>query len=235
MSKCLYCLKSDGGFTSVEHTIPHGLGNDDIILGKGVVCDRCNNGMLSDLDEILLDFDPIKYFRSFYGVQSRSGKHIVYKSSAFNMQHTSPDHILVNADRAGKNLVTRPDGFTMNMKSSKRMTAPYLKQLARALYKIGLGLVYKDLGKEIAYSPRFDEVRKIILGEQDFKGYLVFVKKPELEKTATVLHWDRVINGNPVSFFRFYYYGVDIFYEIEQRILELPPEFPADQVNLLRF
>lgn len=235
MKKCLYCLATDGKFSSVEHTIPRGLGNDEIILDKGVVCDRCNNGVLSDLDEVLLNFDPIKFNRSFYGLQSRTGKHVVYKSAAFNMQHTTPEHIHLNAEHSGKALQTREDGFTMNMKSSKKMTVPYLKQLARALYKIGLGLVYLDLGEEVAYSSRFDEVGQIVLGQIDFSGYLLIPKKGDVENTATVLHWDRELEGKPLSFFRFYYYGVDIYYEIEHRSIELPPEIPKEAVNFLRF
>ncbi|MFZ1301104.1 MAG: hypothetical protein WAQ27_00795 [Candidatus Microsaccharimonas sp.] len=190
---------------------------------------------MSSLDQILLDFDPIKFNRSFYGVQTRSGKHVVYKNVAFDMQHTSIDHIQLNAPYGSKAIVTRSDGFTMNMRGNKRMTVSYLKELARALYKIGLGLVYLDLGAEIAYSARFDEVRKIILGESDFNGYLAIAKKPALEHTATVLHWDKVVEGRPLSFFRFYYYGVDIFYDIEYRAIELPDEFPTDQINLIRF
>ena len=114
------------------------------------------------------------------------------------------------------------------------MTVPYLKRLARAFYKIGLGVVYLDLGEETAYSARFDEVRKIILGEQDFTGYLAMAKKPPIEQVATVKHWDQTIEGTRISLFRFYYYGVDIFYDIEHRSLKLPPE--ADEVfNFLRF
>lgn len=235
MNKCLYCLKSDGGFKSVEHTIPRGLGNDKFILGKGVVCDRCNNGVLSSLDQVLLDFDPIKFNRAFYGIQSRTGRHVMYKNVAFDMQHTSRDHILLNAPYAGRAIVTRDDGFTMNIRSNKRMTAPYLKEIARALYKIGLGLVYLDLGKETAHSARFDEVRKIILGEVDFSGYLALAKNPLLEQTATVLHWDKIVKGRRLSFFRFYYYGIDIFYDIEHRAIELPDDFPKEKINLIKF
>jgi len=191
--------------------------------------------VLSDLDEILLDFDPIKFNRSFYGLQSRSGKNVVYKSAAFNMQHTTPDHIQLNAEHSGKSLKTREDGFTMDMKSSKRMTVDYTKQIARSLYKIGLGLIYIDLGEQVAYSSRFDEVRQIILGEIDFKGYLILPKSGNVERICNVRHWDREVDSKPLSFFQFYYYGVDIYFEMEHRSIELPPEFPKETVNFMQF
>lgn len=50
MSRCLYCLREDRAFTSVEHVIPEGMGNKEIVLPVGVVCDKCNNGELSKLD-----------------------------------------------------------------------------------------------------------------------------------------------------------------------------------------
>lgn len=39
---CIFCAGS-GPFTSDEHIVPHSLGNDIVILGKGWVCDSCNN------------------------------------------------------------------------------------------------------------------------------------------------------------------------------------------------
>lgn len=233
--RCLYCLKGDGGFRSVEHTIPRGLGNEEYILKKGIVCDRCNNGVLSRLDETLLDFDPIKFNRSYTNQQSRKGKSTIYKNAAFNMQHTSESHIEINAEHAGKTIKTRPDGFTMQIKSDKRLTSDYLKLIARALYKIGLGIVYIDLGEQAAYSNRFDEVRQIILGEIDFNGYLAVAKKPAIEQIGTVQHYDRTINGKPISLFRFYYHGVDIMYDMERRTVQLPLNISNEHINLLQF
>jgi hypothetical protein len=39
---CIFCNNS-GPFSSVEHIVPESLGNDIFILGKGWVCDKCNN------------------------------------------------------------------------------------------------------------------------------------------------------------------------------------------------
>src|SRR5207249_1700021 len=71
---CLVCRRSDGGFTTVEHSLPESLGNRDVTLPNGVVCDRCNNGVLSDLDQSLAEFWPLKIRRTFLGVPSKAGK-----------------------------------------------------------------------------------------------------------------------------------------------------------------
>jgi len=42
-AKCIYCLSSDNRFQSEEHIFPEGLGNDEAVLHKGYVCDKCNN------------------------------------------------------------------------------------------------------------------------------------------------------------------------------------------------
>src|SRR2546428_8977413 len=54
---CIYCLKSDGSFLSEEHIVAESLGNYDTVLPKGYVCDECNNGVLSLLDEALIKFE----------------------------------------------------------------------------------------------------------------------------------------------------------------------------------
>lgn len=68
MPRCLYCLNNEENrtFRSVEHVFPESLGNTSIILEKGVVCDQCNNGILSQLDKTLLDFDPVALLRVNY-------------------------------------------------------------------------------------------------------------------------------------------------------------------------
>lgn len=37
---CIFCRRHDGGFTSREHVFPESLGNEEVVLPRGVVCDR---------------------------------------------------------------------------------------------------------------------------------------------------------------------------------------------------
>ena len=87
MPECLFCRQTTKKFTSVEHVIPESLGNVDsefnhaIVLPKGVVCDDCNNEVLSQLDEALMKFAAISFMKTAHGIISKSG---VLLSSKFN-------------------------------------------------------------------------------------------------------------------------------------------------------
>ncbi len=237
MPTCLYCLKTKPWkeFKSEEHPIPKGLGNDEIVIPKGVVCDDCNNTVLSQLDVFLLDFPPIKFNRTFYGVKSRKKKPIEFKSQQFAMTHVTDDHLNIEVRDNGSVSDEHDKGFTISSKSGTKFTDDDAKKLARALYKISLGLIYKDLGRDVAYSERFDEVRKIILGEKNFHGQLFIVRKNRVEHLATVQHVNDDSTDDTRSVFRFYYYGIEIIYEIEKRAYELPDDFPKDAISKLEF
>lgn len=236
MTKCLYCLRTDRVFSSEEHTIPRGLGNEEIVLPVGVVCDACNNEVLSGLDSVLLEFTPIKFQRSFQGVKSRKGKSTILKTPGFHMSHIAENHIQINVLDNSKTVTDMEDtSFKLNMLSSRKMTPEYTKMIARALYKIGLGVVYKDLGEEVAYSTRFDEVREIVLGKKDFQGQLFFLKHPTDLESSGVQHWDLKDEEGTISFFRFYYFGIEIFYEMERRVFEIPKVFAKDKIDVISF
>jgi hypothetical protein len=47
---CIFCRTKEEKFTFPEHVYPESLGNTEIILPAGLVCDACNNGVLSRLD-----------------------------------------------------------------------------------------------------------------------------------------------------------------------------------------
>lgn len=71
---CLVCRQTTGGFKSEEHPLPESMGNTEIVLPNGVVCDTCNGGVLSNLDQTLCEFFPIKMRRTMPGVESKAGK-----------------------------------------------------------------------------------------------------------------------------------------------------------------
>ncbi len=52
-NRCIFCLTTTGKFISEEHVIPESLGNPEWLLPSGYVCDACNNGILSRLDNEL--------------------------------------------------------------------------------------------------------------------------------------------------------------------------------------
>lgn len=76
--KCLYCLATAAKFTSEEHVYPESLAPGYLVgvpvLPVGVVCDRCNNEILSDLDKALMDFGPIALVRVQLTPFSKKGR-----------------------------------------------------------------------------------------------------------------------------------------------------------------
>jgi hypothetical protein len=70
--KCFLC-KSDGPFNSVEHIIPHSLGNDLIILPKGCICDKCNN-LCSSFENRAIYNTILGVQRTIMGVITKKGK-----------------------------------------------------------------------------------------------------------------------------------------------------------------
>lgn len=48
--KCIFCLRSDRTFCSTEHVIPQSLGNDELVLPVGWVCDSCNQHFGTEIE-----------------------------------------------------------------------------------------------------------------------------------------------------------------------------------------
>lgn len=59
---------------SEEHVIPKSLGNDDLILPKGIICDKCNNYFSTNIEKQFLSLEPISLLRSYHLIPSRKKK-----------------------------------------------------------------------------------------------------------------------------------------------------------------
>lgn len=174
INECLFCRSTTNNFSSVEHIFPESLGNKEKLLPKGVVCDKCNNGKLSELDAHLLDFEPVSFFLTFNGIRSKKGK--IPRAALGNMileNHTGSD-VKINLDSLSKkHYEPTPKGFRLHIKGKRKWDDRYLKLIVRALYKITLELIYLDHGSDFALSKRYNKIREIVLGEKDFGGYLM--------------------------------------------------------------
>ena len=175
LNKCIYCLRSDKSFSSEEHIFPEALGNDDAVLPKGYVCDECNSGILSRLDSYLTNFEPISLMRVQYVPYTKSGKLPKANFQNISVERTHPRHIVFTPeDKSGeiKNKKELGEGwYSWNMEfRGKPMNAI---QLGRSLYKIGLGFVALNQGREDAISSRFDLARDFIMGDNLFPNDMI--------------------------------------------------------------
>jgi hypothetical protein len=184
---CLFCLRSDRPFTSVEHIIPAGLGNaDEAVLPRGVICDRCNNGPLSKLDRSLMDHPVVNFMRTVHAMTTRSGR--IPESSWGNALVTSPEagHLVIvpeeeapDKDVAFVDHGAAPDGthkLTLSLRSHEIVTLASMRVIMRAIFKMGLEFIYVGSGADVAYDEKFDDVRLITLGRVTKPGWLLAAK-----------------------------------------------------------
>src|SRR5215207_7189160 len=154
MAPCLYCLTEDRKFSSVEHLVPEGLGNKEIVLPVGVVCDKCNNEVLSQLDTALIEFGPIALLRVKYGVPTKAGKMPKAQLGDALWRRTSPGHVHIRAD-SKKSIKEHPDGLRFRFRDRRPMKVRRTRELTRALFKMAMGLIYLEEGPDVALSERF--------------------------------------------------------------------------------
>ena len=172
---CIFCLTEDGPFSSEEHVISESLGNDKMVLPKGCVCDRCNNEILSSLDQFLLDFEPIAFLRVIHVSYTKSGKLPKAEFQNISMRKTAPTHIKIGLkDKTGKpkNIKHLEDGMISYQTEIRGKKFDAVK-LGRALYKIALEIITYDRGCEAVIDSRYNLARNFILGRKNFPNYLL--------------------------------------------------------------
>ena len=173
--QCIYCLGVGGKFTSEEHVFPEALGNDQIVLAPGVVCDSCNNGVLAQLDQALVRFPPIALGQVQFVPHTKSGRLPTANFQNSRIEKTAPRNLrIVAKDKTGGIKKVIPTGggtvrFSLNARAGRFDP----RTLGRALCKVGLGLVAIEEGQGAARSERYTEVRRFISSGGGFANSLL--------------------------------------------------------------
>ena len=185
---CLFCRETTGGFLSREHVLPESMGNTDKVLPAGVVCDRCNNGPLSVIDQALCDFHPVKVWRTLHGIRTKDGKFPMVRTVDGTLTYLPPpetgdDPILFFKSNAKGRSLLRPstleDGkvaVEASLTGGRPVTSRLASQLSRALLKMAVELLWLD-DRELAQSPDLDHVRARVLGETS-AGFFAMIEGP---------------------------------------------------------
>jgi len=175
---CIFCRKADGGFTSQDHVFPESLAGDDEVLPRGYVCDRCNHGALSHLDEALANFPPIAVLRVFYLPFTKKGKLPDARIGQLSLRKRFPRVIRIQRG-SNRAVFTDPKplpdgmvGHTLRMEVKANW-----RQLARAFFRMALNVIAFRQGRDRACAPEFDAARRFILGDQDFQGYFIIASQ----------------------------------------------------------
>jgi hypothetical protein len=162
------------------------LGNTELVLPPGVVCDRCNNGQLSVLVQTICDYLPVRLRRTILGIVSKAGKIPTFTSVSATAEHipgvNGADPTLVLTAKSSRGALREveryPDGrVKMNWSGSggRLMTPSYASELSRALLKMALECAWADHA-EMMLEPRFDHVREAVLGKPR-DGYFMVVNE----------------------------------------------------------
>lgn len=192
---CILCRSTGGPFTSREHPFPESLGNSEIVLPAGVVCDPCNHGTLARLDQAICEFMPVQFRRTMLGVKSKSGSVPRTRLATGVVENTGPASLRFMP--SGKREMLREtfrDGDTVGLRfdvqGGRRLTPRYASELSRSLLKMAYELAWLDHGVAVL-EPRFDHVRDL-LGGQPYDGFMAMGTKGDPEHASVTVSYDLV-------------------------------------------
>jgi hypothetical protein len=197
---CLFCLRTDGGFVSVEHPIPESLGNSELVLPKGVVCDRCNNGPLAELDQCLTDFFPLKIRRTTLGIPNKGGKVPVTAFEDGRLEQVLGRAALTGpAPKSWKEDSRDPRDprwsyGTAELRGGRPLRGQYAEQISRALLKVGFEASWSQHGERLMDTD-FDELRDVVLGVRRRHGYVFVANQVDERDGGHHVHFDAA--GDP--------------------------------------
>jgi hypothetical protein len=72
--RCIFCKADSSGCQALEHIIPESLGNPELVLPAGVVCDSCNNYFSLKIEKPLLESDYFRHARFRNKVHNKRGR-----------------------------------------------------------------------------------------------------------------------------------------------------------------
>jgi len=78
--RCIFCKQVSDASKSVQHIIPESLGNKDLILPPGTVCDSCNQYFAIKIEKPMLEMKYFQNVRFRNQIKSKKGRNIPYKT-----------------------------------------------------------------------------------------------------------------------------------------------------------
>ncbi len=87
--KCIFCNNDSSTSKSVEHIVPESLGNKDIILPKGIVCDQCNNYFARKVEKPLLESLYFSSMRARNEIYTKKGRAVLENAYFGNLGKNS--------------------------------------------------------------------------------------------------------------------------------------------------
>jgi hypothetical protein len=158
--RCLYCgtLDPEG---SEEHVLGVSLGNWWWVIRPDVVCHECNHGPLAKLDERLGAHPFIALTRTLTNIPGRKGQPPAVRASNLTMHRTADGDLRVETNHS-RHAAIDDDLLTAHV-TWTNIGPAQRKVTARALMKVGLGVLWLAKGPDETSLPRYDHVRDAVL------------------------------------------------------------------------
>ncbi|MCM2316692.1 MAG: HNH endonuclease [Thermoanaerobaculia bacterium] len=225
--QCIYCLTTEGAFTTEEHAVPEAFGNDDAILPLGDVCDACQSS-LAPLDQWLANHEGIALDRVIHTAHTKKGK--LPRATFGNMlvEKVRPGTIRITATNDEPPLVfeaAQPDG-SMRFRIHARGQKPLdVQRLGRPLYKVGLAMLAFHAGRVAACSERYDAARAFVQGTRHFPNNLIVRTTSTPHDRLNSQLWDQCDGGG--TLFAIDFWGVLFMLNLEEApVLTIDPDEP---------
>lgn len=235
---CMFCLQSDGPFKSREHIVPESLGNKEMMLPPGYVCDRCNNGPLSQLDNALIRCPPvalIKTTRYIKSKRNRLPKAMFGEAGLYAVDVDGESGVQLCVPDPG-DVIDREGSFEVTLRAT--WSPRGWSQVSRAILKMGLQHLALELGKEAVLDKRFDGVRRSILVGGS-AGWVAYTREVTPTDHITVFGAEGEPGSSPARLLA----GVELFglrfttaWPAEERLLAMAGVVPgSDNLRIERF
>lgn len=214
-----------------------------MILAPGVVCDRCNNGPLAQLDRTICDFLPVAMQRTILGIPSKVGKIPKARFNEGTMEHLPglgvADPTLSMRSNGRRGLIREvgqlPGGrvaLQMRVRGGRRMTSRYASDLSRAVLKSALECAWLDHHSRMLQT-QFDHIRDAVLGTPR-DGFLAILLKGDPNDQEVRLTYYLVPDGEGLRMPVFAsYYGM--YLATDSRLASPAAELPKGLAAVITF
>ncbi len=194
---CIFCKQDSSKSKSREHVIPESMGcPENLFLERGIVCDDCNNGELSKLDEDLQECFSIQKLLDIQ--KNKEGRPTKVKESNFYAENNNGDiSIYLNVNNPPEKIkegvviksLNKNNGIISNIKMQTseegKATISFSqnlnvhKQVKRALHKIAFEYYCLCKGVDSELDEKFDSVRNYIIRGIGERHVLMILKLTE--------------------------------------------------------
>lgn len=197
---CLFCRRTDVAFERVEHPIPESLGNDDVIIPRGWVCDACNQYFGAKLESKVLSLPPFSVERTAFNVRSKKGRLAHHQDDGFALAATGygGQVAIINQGNLLGALRVARDGFYV-----PRVPRDYDDLIARFMLKVGLEMLLVD-GVDV-HDGQFDRARRCArYGERARDWDVAYGAYPHRRDIHLSRRWDAL---GPIDTHQLYEYS----------------------------